>query len=473
MIYFGTLFVLLVSLYIGWKASKLSDKSPEDFVLAGRNLRAVQIGLSAGATGNSGFIVTAGVALGYIGGLSYCFLPLFWLLGELIFWKYFSVRLRQVTLECTDKSIIGLIGHGASQRFPAIILALVAGVGLVLYAASQVVVAQTLLSDGLGLDSITWPLVLLGIMETYVLIGGFRSTVWTDIFQAIVMLMLTLCSIVGFGVLSQQYDTTPLAWNNIAPFQGWPPLAVIAFAATWIAAGAGFGLSQPHVAERYIAAENESELKKAMWVYNGFLQFTWLGMTLVGVLLRAVHPGIGYDEGILVSSLNGGVNELIFGALIGAMLCAVISTVDSILHSTGSMFTTAVFGTHLRSVILLRGGSCFAAVLVGLLFLKREGTIFSLSSLAVVFLTASLAPAVLLRIFTKANSLVTFLSVLVGSLSYIFWYKSGVGEIYGEFFPRFELVPALFTTFIVILSLQLFMSLKDRKNITDKISSMD
>ena len=206
-------------------------------------------------------------------------------------------------------------------------------------------------------------------------------------------------------------------------------LAILAFAATWTLAGAGFGLSQPHVAERYIAARDDAELRKAMWIYNGFLQFTWLGMTVVGVLLRSVHPGAGYDESILLTSLGSDTAAVVVGGVIGAMLCAVVSTVDSILHSAGAMLAKSLLGKGSVRVAYLRLGAIVVAVLVGVLFLRREDTVFGLSSLAVAFLTVALAPAVLMRLYSRSGSGANILVVAAGVVSYIAWYLIGVGDI--------------------------------------------
>ncbi len=450
MVFIGTALVLAISLVIGIVARRRSDNSSGDFLLGGANLRAMHIGLSAGATGNSGFIVTAGVALGYIGGLTYCFLPLFWLLGEVLFWKVFAQRLRVETRKGDDKSIVGLLTQTATSRSLLIGVALIAIAGLTLYAASQVVVAQQLLSGGMGLNSDLWPLMLLAVMAGYVVLGGFRSTVWTDVFQAFVMIALTVSCLVFFTIIAFSSRGSSFSLSEIAPFRGWPMLAILAFAATWTLAGAGFGLSQPHVAERYIAARDDAELRKAMWIYNGFLQFTWLGMTVVGVLLRSVHPGAGYDESILLTSLGSDTAAVVVGGVIGAMLCAVVSTVDSILHSAGAMLAKSLLGKGSVRVAYLRLGAIVVAVLVGVLFLRREDTVFGLSSLAVAFLTVALAPAVLMRLYSRSGSGANILVVAAGVVSYIAWYLIGVGDIYGKLFPRFEIVPAFASTMAVV-----------------------
>src|SRR5689334_12271291 len=51
------------------------------------------VGLSAGATANSGFVVTGAVGLGYTFGAQWLLLPLSWLLGDLLFWSVFPNRI--------------------------------------------------------------------------------------------------------------------------------------------------------------------------------------------------------------------------------------------------------------------------------------------------------------------------------------------------------------------------------------------
>ena len=451
MVYAGTGIVLLVSLGLAIWARRRSRGDYEDYALGGVDLVWWQIGLSAGATGNSGFVVTAGVALGYLGGTTYCFLPIFWLVGEMLFWRLFSERLRAKTVRSRDKSISGLLTHDLESRSLCATVALVAACGLTLYAASQMVVAQKLLAGGMALTADFWPLALLGVMVSYVLLGGFLSTVWTDVFQAIVMLLLTASCLVGFSVMIAVDDALHFpSFFELVPFQGWSFEAVIAFAATWTLAGAGFGLSQPHVAERYVAARNSQELRRATWLYNGFIQFTWLGMTVVGLLLRSVIDDAGYDESLLITVLNGAIPDLVLGSIVGAMICAVVSTVDSILHAAGRLVSEPFIRRENQSKSVAQLCTIIVAGLVGALFLAREGTVFGLSSLSVAFLTASFAPAVFVRLFSAASSKQLVATSALGAASYIGWYLAGAGDRYSMFFPRFELVPAVLTTAIIV-----------------------
>ena len=84
-VFFATLaMTYAVAFYARFRAGNDSDED-----LAGRKLNRWLVGLSAGTTGNSGFIVTGAVGLGYSAGVHWVLLPVCWLLGDLIYWSLF------------------------------------------------------------------------------------------------------------------------------------------------------------------------------------------------------------------------------------------------------------------------------------------------------------------------------------------------------------------------------------------------
>jgi sodium/proline symporter len=86
--------------------------SEED--LAGRSLNKWLVGLSAGTTGNSGFIVTGAVGLGYAGGARWLLLPLGWLLGDLIYWSLFPDRVNRLAREAKATTLPELLTYPCS-----------------------------------------------------------------------------------------------------------------------------------------------------------------------------------------------------------------------------------------------------------------------------------------------------------------------------------------------------------------------
>jgi len=80
--------------------------------LAGQKLNRWLVGLSAGTTANSGFIVTAAVGLGYSFGLLWMLLPISWLLGDLVFWYLFPARINRLGRESKATTLSELLCAG-------------------------------------------------------------------------------------------------------------------------------------------------------------------------------------------------------------------------------------------------------------------------------------------------------------------------------------------------------------------------
>ena len=84
---------VVVFLGVGAFAAKRSAPTEVDYLLGNRSFGAWFVGLSAGATGNSGFIMLGAVGMGYTMGLSGVIMALAWFLGDLVFWSFFPKSL--------------------------------------------------------------------------------------------------------------------------------------------------------------------------------------------------------------------------------------------------------------------------------------------------------------------------------------------------------------------------------------------
>src|SRR5690242_17905708 len=88
-IFLAALLATFVASWLGRSHARALDSQP----LSSQKLNRWLVGLSAGATANSGFVVTAAVGLGYSYGVQWLMLPLSWLLGDCLFWLFFPQRI--------------------------------------------------------------------------------------------------------------------------------------------------------------------------------------------------------------------------------------------------------------------------------------------------------------------------------------------------------------------------------------------
>ena len=277
MITLVVLFFLGTLILIGLYAKKTADYSASGYLLGGRQLKSFTLGISAAATGNSGFIMLGAVGLGYQFGISFIALPLAWLIGDLVFWKYFPHKMNKASRLKNVSTVPSLLSISATsyQRGISLFSSLIMLLALGIYTASQFS-AITKASSFVGFDNAELVIAFtVFIVLVYTTPGGFKSSVLTDLFQALFMFLVPTVVLVDVfmtngGVVStfsNLLDTNP-SHLNIVGFPLQPAfLSILAFFAGWVCASLGFGLSQPQVISRYFSGNSELETKKAKWVY--------------------------------------------------------------------------------------------------------------------------------------------------------------------------------------------------------------
>ena len=435
-------FILLL-VAVGFFASRRIGTSANDYLLGGRKLGGFSLGISAAATGNSGFIMIGAVGLGYQFGISFVALPLAWLLGDLVFWAYFPHRMNKESKRKQAITVPAFLSNGASsyRRAISLISAILLVVVLGSYTASQFT-AITKASSFIGYSEPFAVITLTVIVVlAYSAFGGFISSVWTDLFQAFFMFLVTTAVLIGIFATNEGIVATFTSLANINPEHmtiGIPlePAfwSIIGFFVGWASASLGFGLSQPQVVSRYFAGVSEEETKKAKWVYISFLQYTWIGMTVFGAISKTVLNEIEDPELALLEYASS-FNEIFIGLIFVGVISAVISTLDSMFVSIGGIVSDDLIGNKIRtkysnyrwfrpSIVIL------FALIVSAISLGSSKTVFELSALAVTFLAATLAPAMAyVTIKREPNGLSILAAMISGMIAFVCWKLYGNGKM--------------------------------------------
>ncbi|NJO12548.1 MAG: hypothetical protein HC872_02775 [Gammaproteobacteria bacterium] len=315
--------------------------------LTSRTLNKWLLGLSAGATANSGFVVTGAVGLGYVQGLQWIMLPLSWLLGDLIFWKWFPSRINNYGRSCRARTLPEMLTNDLPRNSTLRPLIGIASAILILicltgYATAQWIAGQKFLAGAFGWSGSA---ALAGFslsIVAYSTIGGFRGSIYTDVLQAGIRIVGTSVALAIVVVVALE-DSVAFRSNiaaagpdflNLLP--GGTLLASIAFIGGFAAAAVGFGLGQPQIITRYLAGSTPAETQSAIWIYNGFVQFTWIAMTLFGTLLRGVMPQVSDPESGLSEFFMKNVNPLLAGIIIADVFATIAATANALLRLDGA-----------------------------------------------------------------------------------------------------------------------------------------
>ena len=446
-------FALFVAifLWIGAIAAKSSKNTETDYLLGSRSFGKVFVGLSAGATGNSGWIMIGAVGLAYSTGISSLLLIPASLLGDLLFWTYFPDKINRLSVEQDSQTVPEFLGatfkKPQGKRLITLIVALITIVFIGAYTSAQFAAAAKTLDVFFGVDPKIGALIAAGSILVYCVTGGLRASVWTDVVQAFVVMfvcfgMLAVVVIAGGGVpeiLSKLNDIDPNLTNLTAGYTPWTLLALIV---GFFFFGFGFNISQPQTLVRLLACRSPEEAKQARWIYLGYVYSTWTAMHLFGITCRVLIPGLEDPEQALPFYAMQNFPPVLVGIVLAGVFSVIASTADSQLLVCSSALARDISPGFARRMSRKYGVKYEQAttLLVGILAvmvtLNISSTVFSLVLFAAGAVVGSIGPAMLVVLLKRpTNHLALSATLLAGLTTAIVWRVLGFSNILYEVCP--------------------------------------
>jgi Na+/proline symporter len=453
-----TLIATFLVAWLGRRHARHLEYAP----LAYQKLNRWLIGLSAGAAANSGFVVTGAVGLGYLYGVQWLLLPLGWLLGDIVFWLIFPSRINQYGAKAQATTLTEIITYGTGNNLAARVLPMVCAlIGLVClggYTVAQWFSSAKVLEGAFNFSG-AWASLLFGAtIIVYTAIGGFRGSVYTDSMQAVIRIVGTT---IGIGTVAwfaaTNVDTFqdnitnagPLFLNPIGTLTA---MGAVGFVVGYAAAALGFGLGQPQILSRYIAGASPSETQAAWWVYISFVQLTWVAMTLFGIVLRGVMPGIEDPETgfslFFAKNMPGWVTGLIMADIFATLAATTNSLLVAMAQSVTRDLLKPILGSRVERVPL--GG---VALVIGAATMLTSfivtGTVVSFALTSVSLMAAGVAPAVMIKVMSwRYTAWSLLLSVMFGFLSAATWRFSSIGGLINE--AAIGIALGLFVNWVIV-----------------------
>jgi SSS family transporter len=182
----------------------------------------------------------------------------------------------------------------------------------------------------------------------YVLLGGFRSVVWTDVVQAIIMLVgmvgamfLIADKVAGGlgGVIEKAAAVSPKLVSFPGPAGVWTPSMVLT---TAMVVGLG-GFAWPQISQRMYATKSLRTIKMLAFVFPLAALFVNLPPIFIGLAGRIQYPALKNADLVFPVMLN----ELlppVFGIIIVlAILAAIMSTVSGQVLSLTSIIVRDLY----------------------------------------------------------------------------------------------------------------------------------
>jgi len=276
----------------------------------------------------------------------------------------------------------------------------------------------------------------------YTLIGGFLASVWTDLFQSVLMLVgvvLLFCLIVPtaseHGFARPTLDAAAAVGNDFAFGPGLPgrdglaflPLgAAISFFFVWPIGGIG----TPAGMVRVMAADSTDTLRRSIVLLSFYNLLIYLPLVLICISGRALMPHVAHSDEIIprlaiwsTGQMTGG--SLISGLILAAPFGAVMATVSTYLVVIASGVVRDIYQRFVRpgaGDAEIRRVSYAAMIVLGLIGVAANIQPVAFLQLLIIFSTTAtastfVAPALMMAFWRRATAAGTMAAMVAGSIT--------------------------------------------------------
>ncbi len=448
--------IIYLSLLISWGIFQgRKVKSGSDYTIAGRKLPGWIAALSERATGESSWALLGLPGAAYAMGLTEIWTAIGCVAGIITAWIFLAYRLRDEAEKYNVTTFTGYIAarHGES----AAALTLVSSSAIVFffffYVGAQFLGGGKTLFTLFGLKPAAGALVTAAIIVPYTIYGGFRSVVYTDVIQAVVMIItLVIGPIAGIIYLM----------NGNGSFAGSMQEALIRSGDTYVSltgAARGFGAGliitggfswffgylggQPQLSMRFMAIKDSGQAKKArnigiIWTivaYTGALMIGWIGIAIFG------PAGLSDPEYVMPRVILELFPPVIASILITGAIAAMISTADSLLILSASEVSENIIGRKKLAdsgdtgkKILKRHRittALVALVALALSYVSPSNLIFTLVSYVWAGIGCTFSVVILFTLFWKRfHGRAAIITIITGLLMTVLWISGGFEQHY-------------------------------------------
>jgi len=439
--------LILWGIYQGRKV-----KTGNDFAIAGRTLPGWAAALSERATGESSWALLGLPGAAYAMGLTEIWTAVGCVAGIVTAWIVLAWRLRDEAEKYNVATFTEYLAakHIECGRMLRIISSMVIVFFFFFYVGAQFLGGGKTLYTLFGLKPWTGAIITAAVIIPYTVYGGFQSVVYTDVVQAILMIItLIVAPVVGVIYLINHHDLYASGITEALVKAGSSYTSL-----TGTARGFGAGLlitggfswffgylgGQPQLSVRFMAIKNSKQAKKARnigiaWTilaYIGALMIGWIGLAIFG------PAGLSDPEYVMPSVILKLFPPVIAGLLITGAIAAIVSTADSLLILSATELSESIV-KKTRTVIspekTLRRHrittALLAVVALALSYFSPSNLIFTIVSYVWAGIGCTFSVVVLLTLFWKRfHGRAAIITIISGMLFTIVWISGGFEQHY-------------------------------------------
>ena len=452
-------------------------KTGSDFAIAGRKLPGWVAALSERATGESSWALLGLPGAAYATGLMEVWTAIGCVLGIVVAWVVLASRLRDEAEKYNVETFTDYIAkrHGEVGKWLRIVGSFTIVFFFFFYVGAQFIGGGKTLHNLFQIDQDLAMVLIVLLVIPYTIYGGFRSVTYTDVIQAILMIVtLIIAPIAGLMYLSEMPEGSVFAHtisealtksgasystltggavlneesalyatlhgifpNALNIVEGLGSGIIIAGAFSWFF---GYLGGQPQLSMRFMAIKDKKNAKIArnigvVWTiiaYTGALLVGWIGIAIFG------PQGLNDQETVMPEVLTTVFNPVVSGILITGVLAAIISTANSLLILSATELSENIIKPISNSSIDAKRSLFQSRVVTALLSLialilayySPSDLVYAIVGYVWAGIGSTFSVVILLTLFWKRfHGIPALLTILVGLTFTIFWIATGMDEV--------------------------------------------
>ncbi len=428
----------------------LRAKSYSDYNLAGRSNNKWVAAISAESSDMSGWLLMGLPGAAYAAGFSSIWIMIGLIFGTMFNWIFVANRLRVATEVYNVFSITEFFEKRVNDKSG--VVALVSGIAVIVFmvinASAEIIGSGKLLNATFGLDYHVGIVVGLIIVMVYTFLGGYMAVSWSNLFQGSIMFLALL--FVPIAVMCEMGGVMPaiqdLALRNPGFFQFFNGETRFLPAFSIMIGGLSVGIcyfGMVHVLTCFMSIKHSSEIKDSTFIATTWVSLSTFGAVLVGLIGAYIFPNISDPEQVFFAMGKGYFPPYMLGLFAAAVMAAILSSVSAYVIVAASAFGANIAKRYIgdenqgKLVSLQRKAVIVISLLAFLMSLKSD-LVFAVALLASAGLGASFGPLVLFCLYSKnVNKTGAVASIIVGLVTVIVWYYSGMSAYVYELIPGF------------------------------------
>ena len=366
-------------------------RNTHDFFMAGRNLGVWLTGVAMFSSMMSGFGFVGGPGLVYKTGTSSFWILLTSPIGFCITYYLLGKRLRMLGQLREAVSLPDVVEARYNSRAARFWVAAAILAGVVGYLATQIlamtrVLQQIFASNGLPGGEVFCVGVSCAVLVFYCVTGGIIASVYTDMFQGIMMLVAALLIFLtamttfdggsafddGFTGMSQTIQA-----DGAEAAGPWGALGMVGCLSTYFLFALGI-IGQPHLVTKIMMSRRVEDARFTLPITiggYGVAALLWVG---IGMLMRAMvlsgkHPELTAPDTAAAEFLQNYTQPVLAGLVYAGLFAAIMSTADGFLNIgaaavvhdipraiRGRSLTRELLWARVATVLLAIGAAAFA-----------------------------------------------------------------------------------------------------------------